>query len=249
MKAYQWKGPGSLRPCLKHPNVVKKNSKFREASFVEIDCTDHLKFQATTDHSLYAKADFMLEARSRWHRRELTKTRYDELETAAGFATTPNGLLASAMLRSSDAFSPTAAHRYDWVHSALQDGMMSVESFLIVVALETKAGVTMEDLENFCRLPWCTPSSSSSTLGEIRKVFAASRSSETKLKASCSNMLGAYMILRHYLELHDHPEIEEERKVFMLASECLDTGEREMTTMRLRSIIHHVCFCILDFVC
>lgn len=229
MKGLQWKGPSSLRPCVRHPNVVKKDSKLdeAEASFVQCTCSDHLRFETTVDHSLYAKVDFVMAAAARRQRREITKTTYEELEKAAGFSATPNGLLASDKLRRSEAFSPMGATRYDWVHSALQDGMMSVESFLIVVALESKCGVTMEHLETFCRLPWCVPTAAGSNgrlnLASVAKVFRQSQSSETKLKASCSDMLSAYRILRHYLELHEHPEIAEEKQSFMAACDCLDT--------------------------
>ena len=154
----------------------------------------------------------------------MTKTNYEKLEKAVGLAPTQRGLLLHGVLARSNAFAPLQCMRYDWMHSALQDGLMSVEAFVYVAALERKCGVGLDDIARFFKLPWCQPKCKrTKSLRGLANVFKESQASESKLRASCSDMLGVYKVLRHYSELSEHPEVEGEQKSFLAACRCVDT--------------------------
>ena len=43
-----WNGANSLRPCLKHDNIVSKRSGLAGDGFVDITCTDHRAMRLAT---------------------------------------------------------------------------------------------------------------------------------------------------------------------------------------------------------
>lgn len=75
------------------------------------------------------QAGAILQMRRLVSERRATKVRLENLEKVCGFSTSPFGLLADLDLRRHVDF--MQAFRYDWIHCALQDGTMSVESSLL----------------------------------------------------------------------------------------------------------------------
>ena len=61
----------------------------------------------------------------------MTSGRRDEVHKCAGLHANPLGLLADRDLR--EHFHVNEVIRYDWVHTALQDGFLNTETYLLVV--------------------------------------------------------------------------------------------------------------------
>ena len=66
--ALQWSGAGSIKPCFKHSNVLKKNCVLTGTTpgFVEIDCADADQFVRQCPNNLYDDVDSVIEV-SRLH--------------------------------------------------------------------------------------------------------------------------------------------------------------------------------------
>ena len=90
---------------------------------------------------------------------------------------------------------------YDWVHSALQQGVLNCE----VEAWLSKTEVPRLDLQTFlAKKTWEFPGARRQQGRQLHRVFDARRvSKETpeKIKASCSELLGLYGVLRCYFNL------------------------------------------------
>ena len=225
IKAYQWKGAASLRPCFRHANVLKLHSdlahRSREGRYVETTCDDPAKFQNVTDEDLFWKADLLVAARKRVDDGTMTNAKLEELQKAVGLHATEDGLLCDRALRNSSAFSVTQSFTYDWVHSALQDGMMSTEAFLMVCSLE-KAGVPMSALQDFFGLPFTYPKEYACKRRHLKWVWKQSQNSETKLRCSCSELLSLYVMLRHFVEANAGEDLQEEVASYRAACDCID---------------------------
>ena len=225
IKAYQWKGAASLRPCFRHANVLKLHSdlahRSREGRYVETTCADHTKFKSVSDEDLFWKANLIVAARKRVDDGTMTNAKLEELQKAVGLHATEDGLLCDPVLRASSAFSVSGSFTVDWVHSALQDGMMSTEAFLMVCSLEA-AGVPMADLYDFFALPFTYPKEYACKRRHLKWVWKQSQNSETKLRCSCSEMLGLYVMLRHFVEANARDDLEDEIASYKAACDCID---------------------------
>jgi len=234
-KAFQWKGAGSLRPCIRHPNVLKIGSDLahRMAGCVEACCSDAVQFRATDDSELYAKVDLVVSARARHAAGTISDGRLEEISTAAGYNSCRNGLLSMAALRAS--FSPVKVLNYDWAHTALQDGTLSVAAFLVIVALEG-TGVTMRDLRNFVDFDWGQPKRDEKPLRSVKSVLTHSEKSKSKLRASCGELLALYGLLRHYLERKGDElrAIEKEVQVYLAACRAVDIARARAPLFTMR---------------
>ena len=76
-------GANGFRPCLRHCNVLKKNSEtaaLDPASFVEITCCDPSRFQSANSADVFYNADVINEAHARWSAGRMTKARFKNLE-------------------------------------------------------------------------------------------------------------------------------------------------------------------------
>jgi hypothetical protein len=223
-KTYEWKGASSMKPCLKHWNVLKVGSGLTHHAgevFVEGSCCDPAKFKSTTVRSLKTAANMVLAAADKFQEGLIDSTTYEDIEKAAGLSVTRAGLMASGNMFDAGILQ---AFTYDWMHTFLSDGCMNVEAFLLIVACE-RIGVVMEDLEKYFYLDWQFPKQFAGKGRQLYKVFQASRNSENKLKSSCSEMYGLYGLLRHFVEtrIGDHPEVTAEIASFKACCRAVDT--------------------------
>jgi hypothetical protein len=113
---------------------------------------------------------------------------------------------------------------YDWVHSALQNGVLNCE----VEALLLATAVTRAELQTFLASPqWQFPEFTKQKSRLLHRVFDARRvASEEpdKVKASCSELLGLYGMLRMFFHLKfaEVPAFERHLASFNQLCKCID---------------------------
>jgi hypothetical protein len=99
--AYDWRGQGSMKPCFRHWNVLRKGSDlaWRRPGYCEITCNDASVFRVWNAGAVYEAVDTLTAADRRVQAGTLAKARYNELEQATGLNLNVHGLLAAADLR------------------------------------------------------------------------------------------------------------------------------------------------------
>ena len=228
-RGLDWRGAGSLRPCLKHCNVLMKDSSLvrRDAtnSYVEITCNQPERFQRIGANDWGIACDSLCEAERRVAAGTMTRVRFEQLGMALGMQPNPLGLLADTELRQH--FDLVQVVDYDWMHSCLQDGTLSVELYLFLQAC-SRIGVASSDFEAYLKTDWCFPRRTASKSKELHRVFNEyrSRSSDRadKLKCTASELLSVYGLVRQYVEtrIPERADLAAERKSFFAACTVVD---------------------------
>ena len=227
--AYSWRGAASLKPCLKHNNVLKKGSDLapRCPSFVEISEDNDELFHRTSSEQFYRSVDKVATAHRMQAAGTMTNTLYQLIAKTEGFNYCKGGLSFELTLRQPgiDVFQ---AARLDWVHSALQDGGLTVECHLFITSCRI-VDKNYSDVKRYFQLPWVFPKYMKHKGASLYRIFDDYRkNSETgvmdKLRASASEVLGMYSILRHWAEseIGERPELEAELASFKAACKVLD---------------------------
>ena len=219
-----WKGANAVKPCFKHWNVVSKRSHIATVadSFVDICCSNPAHFARLSDGELNHAIDMLLEALNRVGSGEMTKTNLDKLQKSIGFAPTPTGLLADLDLR--HLVPVTKVFLYDWVHTLLQDGVMQEECFRLITSV-SHLGVSMQTLQAFMQEDWRFPASSSAKSKSLHHIFDVRRvPDQNRLKSTASEMLGAYGLMRHFVEVRipEHESIAAAMASFKAACAVMD---------------------------
>jgi len=220
------KGANGYRPCLRHMNVLKKNSGTAEldpaASFVEISCAEPNRFKKCASSDIYEAADSLRVAHESWIAGRMTKARYENIKKVLGLNFAPKGILLDRELRATiDVIGSTVI---DWVHCELQDGVFTVDATLLLQACDA-LGVGWDDLHDLFQFLWQFPAWGKVKSKALYKVFDRRRSpQEAKLKASASELLGLYALLRHFAEvfLVDAPGIGVKVASFKAACATMD---------------------------
>jgi len=221
------KGANGYRPCLRHMNVLKKNSGTVEldpaASFVEITCAEPNRFKKFASSDIYDAADSLRVAHESWIAGHMTKARYENIKKVLGLNFAPKGILLDRELRAKiDVIGSTVI---DWVHCELQDGVFTVEVTLLLQACSDALGISWEDLHAYFRDLWQFPAWGKVKSKALYKVFDRRRSpQEAKVKASASELLGLYALLRHFAEVYliDAPGIGDHVASFRAACATMD---------------------------
>ena len=213
--ALDWRGSAALKPCFKHFNVWKRGSDLanRQAGHVEITCDDHCRLKRTTASHIADDVEVLSEA----HRRvelehtdphHMTKASFEELMQVVGLNFNPVGLLWARDLM--QAFDVGKAVTYDWVHTTMQDGTLSKEVFLFISQLESQHLTSFPAIEAYLKHGWMFPNCLTTKSLPLHRIFDSYRSRSSheaeKLKASASEILGVYSLIRHYIEreiVHD----------------------------------------------
>ena len=130
----QWNGHASMRPTFDFSNVFMKNSGMEHVDgYVDVTCSDLTQMRRWTHDHWLRNVDSVLDARERHERGELSTAGLKSDIKAAGFCVTKQGLLADPVLREVVSF--LGAFKYDYMHTAFQDGFMSNAMYLIVDAV------------------------------------------------------------------------------------------------------------------
>ena len=168
----------------------------RGAGMVEITSEDVASFRGWTHDEFREVVDLLGAASARRAAGTLTATRFAEIETMVGFTWNPSGLIATA---------PRDVHltgtvTYDWVHSCLQDGVFNNELSAFLVATGTPRSALQRCLRD---TEWLFPKYRTSQSKMLHRIFDERRVSAdrpNKIKGTCSEMLGAFGLVRHWIE-------------------------------------------------
>ena len=97
--------------------------------------------------------------------------------------------------------------RYDWMHTQLQNGVLTAEAALLLDSCGT-IGVGPADVQAHLAQPWSFPSDRRVDVKGLWKIFRDSdrRVTEDNIKASASQMLVLYALLRVFLSTALDPE-------------------------------------------
>ena len=148
-----WKGAASLKPCFCHSNVTSKRSGLAEQpgtrAMVDIASSDFRLFETAGPDEIEAMMDLMIAAQDKHMAGEISNDRYKQIELGSGFRPNRHGLLADAELRRHISFGTVAT--MDWVHSALQDGTLTIELYLLVAACEDLELCCFSDIEAYLK--------------------------------------------------------------------------------------------------
>jgi hypothetical protein len=223
--AWDWKGANGMKPCFRHSNVVSKGSGLTQfdGSVVDITCSNHALFQTATAAHVADAVDVVLEAARRVSTGRMTKTKFDQLQKVCGLNASPDGVLADIELR--QYFDAVKVTVVDWLHSALQDGTINVEAFLLVSACEELGLTTMTDLEAYFKYSWHFPAAFRAKGRSLYQVFDACRCpAQDRIKCTATEMLGVYGLLRHFVQtrLGNSNEIAAQRSSFEAACKTMD---------------------------
>ena len=199
--AFDWNGAASMRPCLKHKNVLPRDTGLEAPNFVDICCHEPSLFQRSIASDLALAADTVCAASlrvglPRGDPARMTKERFTELCKGMGFRANPMGVLAQVSFRSQ--FDIVEVACFDWVHTQLQDGVLAKEVYLFIEALGA-LGVNMSSFEGYLsNCNWVFPKVSRCKAKALYRCFNEYRirSSERadKLKCTASELLG-FMVL------------------------------------------------------
>ena len=223
-QALEWNGASAIRPCFRHWNLLKLGTDLANRDpaheFVEFDCAAPERFRLSTTADLHDIADTLVAMKARVVDGRATTTRMKQLRKACGFTCSPSGLLTDRQL----GIDIVNACCYDWMHTFLQDGVLTTEAALLVAACVAKIGMTLDDLKNHFREEWCFPRQHKSKGTRLWLIFQDRRVSPHKLKASASEMLQLYGLLRHFFQRHvwTCAEVRDELDAFEAACRCVD---------------------------
>jgi hypothetical protein len=168
---------------------------------VEITCCNSAAFKILPHAELLKTVELLRGASARVAAGTMQKGIRDELELVSGLNFHPRGLLWDRELMA--VVKPIDVFTYDWVHSSLQDGIFNQDLGALLEACAPH-GVTRAHVRQFLKdEPWVFPQWHKHKSRSMYHVFDLARQSEknpSKVKASCSELLALYGMLRHFVE-------------------------------------------------
>ncbi len=168
---------------------------------VEITCCNSAAFKILSNAELLKTAELLRGAFARVEAGTMTKGLREELELVSGLNFHPRGLLWDRELM--QVVKPIEVFTYDWVHSSLQDGIFNLDLGALLEAC-VPHGVTRADVRVFLKdEPWKFPQWLRHKSRTMYQVFDLARQSDknpNKIRASCSELLGLYGMVRHFVE-------------------------------------------------
>jgi len=228
--AYCWKGGSGMRPCMVHRNVLKKGAAILASlpDHVDICCGDVTRFQPLESRHCVEGAELVREAHRRWRLGDITKALYVEIEMSEGFTFSALGLpWDSELLRCVDVYS---ALTMDWMHSALQDGTMTVEVSLCLSRLKA-IGVECRTVEDFLLRPdWKFSKTKRDRCKYLHRLFNKWRTrghdedEDPHIRCSASELLSLYGLLRNFMqtEIGDRVDMRPELDSFYACCRVID---------------------------
>lgn len=220
-----WKGANSLRPCFKHWNCTKKDSTVlaHSAELVDITCTDHRRFKVQTERMLDDNIAVVKAASQRLAAGGMTKTMYDTICSSKGLTYNKYGLLWDPPVRRLVTIKVVTM---DWVHTTLCDGIFSCECHLLLKRSEEKVEKGFDAVRAFL-VGWEFPSHRKTNMELVTRIFTDFRhayaENHDKMKASASELLCVYGLLRHWVLLHLQDEcLSVERESFNECCQVVD---------------------------
>jgi len=222
-----WRGASSLRPCWRHWNVLLKGSAIEEHSdqLVDVTCSDPRLFKRQDDASRSQDLALVEAAALRLEANRLTQTLHDKICMSRGLTYNRYGVLWDPCTR---AMITQDVVIIDWVHSVLCDGSFSCEAHLVLESSERVVHKGFNHVESFLKDGWNLPAHRNTYKGVLYHIFDDIRhtydDNHEKLKASASELLSVYGLLRHWvlLELQGADGMEKQVLSFNACCECID---------------------------
>ena len=202
-----WRGANAIRPCFRHANLVSKRSHLvefgAESDLCDVSCSDFQRFRSAEDEYIEETMVLIVEAENAHLSGNMSLTQIRKICTCSGYKVNRKGIQADASLRGHLRLVETAT--YDWLHCCLQDGLINVEIYNLLVALEEEKVCTFRDLELLFKDGWCFPAATKRKGDGIFRIFDEYRSrschEHEKLKCSAAEVLSMYGLLRHYISI------------------------------------------------
>lgn len=223
--AYEWRGANSIKPCLRHWNVLSRDSDLARrddsGTFVDLACSDASKFRCYTHEELRENARTVVQAADRHRAGGMTKARLLQTKMAIGFNCTQHGLLSDDIVARYVDFASVVT--IDWMHTFLQTGVLTDEVFLLVTSA-AHLGVSCKALRAFLQEDWCFHHWQNKKGKDLHHVFDDRRNPTEKLKCSASELLGLYGLLRFFVEtrIADDLSVRKERTSFLACCDVVD---------------------------
>lgn len=231
MKALEWNGHASLRPDFQIANMFKKGSGLADAArgFVDITCSDPTRLRRRTRSLLDEAVDAVADARRRYAARERgwTKERLERIIREAGFKPTPTGVLAQ-LRHQVDLLDKC---NYDWMHSSLQHGWMSISMHILVdvVSRVKRGNPSQEDVRGHVKcyqfpVKYAHLGPACANLFSPKMVQKQLKSHHRVIVGNASVQLSLYPLLRDFGLIHarDTPELGEHVAVYLKACAVMD---------------------------
>jgi len=212
-----WKGVGSLKPCIKCRNCMKKGHHSVTDGSWQIDITETNtdKFDLTTDADMWEVVDMIAEAHGADRER---------LEKAHGLNHNANGIWQDRKLR--DFCKPISGTRYDPMHVMYVGGVLSQAMWEFLNDCKRKMKIRYSHLENFVHADWKCSFHRKKMFAKVRNIFSKKREKSANRKVGvkmiASELLAAYPLVRRFAELHGNDELHDAKVCFLSACEVAD---------------------------
>jgi len=178
------KGASGIKPCIKCSNVFMKGHRYATMpGNVDICCAVFSKFEQMTNEDLWDAHDALEQQKPL-----LRKTPFEALETALGVNYSPEGVLASRVLR--ETMHPVES-RYDRMHCFESKGNSETEIGLLLESLSSSKKFSNYQVQSYCNASW------ENMWGPVSFAFR-----DDKLKGMASDVLNAVPILFHFAKSH-----------------------------------------------
>ena len=191
--------------------------------YVEITCSDRRRFRQWSGNDVSRIIDVVVEAKRKYVAGEMNKTDMTEIVQVVGFNANIHGVMADPQLRAHAPLLDTVC--WDWVHTALQDGFLTGEVALILEA----CGISRTTMQDWLQWDgWQFPKHRQTKGDQLHRIFSQYRevaSDPCKIKANCSELLGLYGLLRHFIEVNVPEDAANKkfRESFIAACGVVDT--------------------------
>ena len=232
-KCLEWNGHASMRPCFRHCNVYKKGSGMKDAAlgYVDITCSNPARLRRWSAERWLENIDEVLAARRRFQRKEINKTALAAVIKSSGYRVTKHGYLADMQLRLHADWLHT--WRYDWMHTALQDGFMSNAMFLICKHISRIKYGDSACASFTAYLKGCQFPVSKSAVGRLLKslfepAMMKKHMSRNTFVANASSQFTLYTLLKDWsiVEAESTPALHRHVAVYLAACAVLDQFKR-----------------------
>jgi hypothetical protein len=210
---YFWnhKGSSGILPCFKCKNLVSKQCGLAgvDPYLVTHSCTDPNRFDISSDEDVWRKFDTLAEQLSL---------------ISIGFTFNACGVLSDLELRQ---FVKPSSTVFDWMHTALQHGVVTVDFHLFFQRCKKQHNITFPDIQVILDANWAWPKHIGSLARQkVNGFFSENREKSCALefKAMASEMLTIFPLVRYFAEKVAQPlgNLDKECKSLLLACEVLD---------------------------